>query len=365
MDKLQEARNIINETDKEMARLFCKRMEAVKQVAEYKKEHGLEIFDPVRESAVIARNSEAIEDSTFQEYYVNFIRNTMAISRSYQRRLLTGMRVAYSGTKGAFAYLAAKKLFPTAQLIPFMSFEDAYKAVEDGGCDSVVLPIENSSNGEVGQVTDLLFSGSLSVNAALELGVTHDLLGTQDATIDDITEVVSHPQALGQCAPYIKSHGFITRDYVNTALAAEYVAEKNCKNLAAIASADAAEMFGLKVLERDINQTKTNTTRFVVCSRKRNTDITSEKGTRSILIFTVRNEAGALAKAIEVIGSHGFNMLTLRSRPMKELLWKYYFYIETEGSMYTQKGREMLSELSELCDKMKIVGTYKHNQEVQ
>lgn len=365
MDKLEAARNIINETDKEMAKLFCRRMEAAEMVAEYKKEHGLEILDPVRERAVIKRNSEAIENPVYEEYYINFIKNTMAISRAYQSRLLNGMKVAYSGTKGAFAYLAAKKLFPTAELVAFGSFDDAYKAVEDGVCDAVVLPTENSSNGEVGQVTDLLFSGSLSVNAAVELAVTHDLLGTKDTKIEDITDVVSHEQALGQCNPYIQSHGFKTHEYANTALAAEFVAQKNQKNMAAIASADAAEIFGLKVLERNINQSRTNTTRFVVCSRKRNTDILSEKGLRSILIFTVRNEAGALAKAIDVIGSHGFNMLTLRSRPMKELLWNYYFYIETEGSMYTDEGRKMLNDLSQYCDKMKIVGTYKQNQGVK
>jgi len=355
---LEKARKIINEVDSEMAKLFVKRMEAAEMVAEYKKERGLEILDKEREEKVIATNSERIEDPVLREYYVNFLKNNMAVSRSYQFRLMEGMTVAYSGTEGAFGHIAAAKLYPTAKKIAYPDFPSAYRAVEKGECDICVLPVENSYNGEVGQVTDLMFSGSLYVNGMLDLAVTQDLLGLPGARLSDIKTVVSHPQALGQCAKYIKKHEFDTLEYSNTALAAKHVKELSDKSVGAIASAEAAEIFGLEILDHDINESKSNTTRFAVFSRVRNTAPKKDMGTHSILLFTVRNEAGALAKAIDVIGNHGFNLRVLRSRPMKELLWQYYFYIETEGEVQTERGRLMMEELGQYCDKLKFAGTY-------
>jgi len=358
MDLLEEARGIINEVDSEMAKLFVRRMEAAAMVAEYKKAHGLPVLDAAREEQVIRRGSERVEDDELRAYYVNFIRNNMEISRSYQHKLLEGMRVAYSGTEGAFAHIATGKLFPTAQRIAYGDFTAAYRAVECGECDACVLPVENSYNGEVGQVTDLMFSGSLYVNAMLDLAVAQDLLAVKGTKKDEIKTVISHPQALGQCAEYIRAMGWQTEEYGNTALAAKKVAQEGDRSIAAIASADAAEIFGLEVLERNINESRTNTTRFAVFSRSERLQEGARMGEHFIMVFTVKNEAGSLARAIDVIGYHGFNMRNLRSRPMKELLWQYYFYVEADGNIHTPEGREMLCELGEFCDRLKVVGTY-------
>ena len=358
MEALKSAREKINIIDREMAKLFEERMECAEKIAAYKKERGLAIYDKAREDDVIRRNSEYISDPTVREYYVNFLKGNMAVSRDYQSRLMEGAKVAYSGTEGAFAHIAASKAFPTSEKIGYSDFISAYKAVENGECDVAVLPIENSYNGEVGQVSDLMFSGSLYVNAVIELAVSHDLLALPDASIEDVKEVISHGQALGQCSEYIREHGFLPREYVNTALAAKYVSEKNDKSLAAIASREAAEIFGLKVLAKDIHASKTNTTRFAIFSRAEHRHRSSEMGVHTIMLFTVRNEAGALAKAIDIIGKHGFNMRTLRSRPMKELLWQYYFYVEAEGNIHTYEGATMMAELDKYCDRLKTVGTY-------
>ena len=358
-DKLSEARLTINEIDREMAKLFERRMRAAEAVAEYKRERGMQIPDAAREAELIKRNSELISDKTLREYYVNFLGGLLDVSKSYQSRLMNGMRVAYSGTEGAFAHIAATKLFPEGEKVPYPDFYSAYTAVTEGACDVAVLPIENSYNGEVGQVTDLMFSGPLYVNDVTELAVSHDLLALPGAKLSDIREVISHSQALGQCAGYIREHGFSEREYVNTALAAKYVAESGDASLAAIASAEAAEIFGLTVLEKNINASRTNTTRFAIFSRAEEKHTGDEMGVHSILLFTVRNEAGALAKAIEIIGKHGFNMRSLRSRPMKELLWQYYFYVEAEGNIGTAEGELMMRELDEYCDRLRAVGTYK------
>ena len=355
---LEKARLEINKIDEKMADLFVKRMKAVETILEYKKERGLSILDKNREGEVIRKNSERVEDLTLRSYYVNFLEEMMSVSKRYQESLLSGMKVAYSGTEGAFAHIAAEKLFPSARKVAYPDFTSAYRSVESGECELCVLPIENSSNGEVGQVTDLMFSGTLYVNGVLELPITHDLLGVKGADISDVREVVSHAQALGQCRAYIREHGFSEVEYVNTALAAKEVAERGDKTVAAIASAEAADIFGLEVLDHDINETKTNTTRFAVFSRIPNKRVKGETGVHSILMFTVRNEAGALAKAIDVIGKYGFNMRTLRSRPMKELLWEYYFYIEAEGNVQTEEGLTMMEALGEFCAKLKFAGTY-------
>ena len=358
-NSLIEAREKINKIDKEMAKLFIERMKASEAVAEYKKEHGLQILDPERENEVIRRNCESVENDLYREYYMNFQKNTMAISRAYQSRLIEGMKVAFSGTEGAYAHLAALKLFPSAKKQGYPNFDKAYEAVVSGECDVAILPLENSYNGEVGQVTDLMFSGPLYVNALTEVAISHDLLAPKGARAEDIKTVISHPQALAQCHEFIKSRGYKEIEYENTALAAKYVAEKNDPHTAAIASAQAAEIFGLEVLESNVNASRNNTTKFAVFSRSENTMTTSEMGLHTILLFTVRHEAGSLAKAINIIGKHGFNMGALRSRPMKELLWQYYFYMEAEGDLRSEKGQAMIRELESYCDRLKIAGTFK------
>ncbi|MBQ9797022.1 MAG: chorismate mutase [Clostridia bacterium] len=355
---LEEARQEINAVDAEMAKLFVRRMKAAEKVAEYKKMHALPILDAAREELVVQNNAKLVEDENLRSYYVNFIRGNMAISRAYQQHLLEGMRVAYCGTEGAFAHIAAGKIFPDSTRVPYKDFVSAYRSVESGECDVAVLPVENSYNGEVGQVTDLMFSGSLYVSEMLDLAVSHDLLVLPGTRKEDIREVVSHPQALGQCAEYIRNQGWSTAEYSNTALAARYVAEKGDRSVAAIASEEAAEVFGLEVMERNINASRSNTTRFAAFSRVESKRHSKRMGEHFILLFTVKNEAGALAKAVDIIGRFGFNMRTLRSRPMKELLWQYYFYVEAEGDVYTEAGEWMMRELSLFCDRLKLAGTY-------
>ena len=360
---LAEARRIIDEVDTEMAALFIRRMQAVEAVAAYKQAHGLPIFDEARENEVIARNAARVQDVTLREFYVQQLQETMRISRRYQARLSSGMRVAFCGVEGAFAAIAAKKIFPDAVRVPYPDFRAAYDAVLSGECDSAVLPIENSTAGEVGSVLDMLFFGSLQIAGVYDLFIAQHLMACPEAHRADIQRVISHPQALAQCAEYLRDHGYETEPYENTALAARYVAEKKDPTLAAIASAETAELYGLKILEKNINQKNMNMTRFAVLTRAAAAD-ESTKGRHSILMFTVSNEAGALAEAINIIGKYGYNMRCLRSRPMKELMWQYYFYVEAEGNLFSPRGREMQAELARFCDKLKVLGSFAYPAEL-
>lgn len=363
MRELKEIRKEITEIDNQMATLFTKRMELVKQVSEYKKICGMPIYDPEREAEVLEKGVQRVENPDVRTYYVTYLKSVMDIAKKYQAYLLEGQKIAYCGTKGAFAYIAAKHLFPTAQLVAFSSFKKAYDAVEDGRCECAVLPVENSFAGDVGQVNDLMFSGPLHVNGMYDLAVNQDLLGIEGATVADIETVVSHPQALSQCAAFIKENNLAEKEYSNTALAAEFVKKQNNKTLAAIGSAESAKLFGLEVIARSINDDRSNTTRFAVFSRV-GRHFAKEDGTPYFsLLFTARNEAGSLAQALTILGRHGFNMRTLRSRPMKELLWKYYFYIEAEGDIFDENGQACIEEMKSCCDKIKVVGSYNNLQQ--
>lgn len=356
MNELQNARERINQVDKEMARLFEERMDAAKKVAQYKKENGLPVDDFARENDIIARNSEYVKNDEYRSYYVNFLKNNIKLSKDLQHRLLEGMTVAYSGVEGAFANIAARRIFPDARCLPYADFKAAYRAVEKGACDCVILPIENSFNGDVGNVLDLAFFGSLYINGVYEADVVQNLLGVPGATLSDIKKVVSHPQALGQCANYIENHAFETEDAVNTAIAAKTIAQNNDKSVAAIGSIEAAQQYGLQVISEKINDSGTNTTRFAVFSRSNRTPSVDDE--RFIMLFTVKNAAGSLGEAISVIGQYGFNLRALKSRPTKELVWDYFFYVEGEGNINSPQGEKMLEELKKCCSNLKIVGSF-------
>ena len=360
-NKLEEARQIINEVDAEMAKLFVKRMRAAELVSEHKMEHGLPILDQKREDAVIERNSAFVEDEVLKGYYIDYLKHMMSVSRAYQHRLQSGLKVAYSGVEGAFAHIAAGRIFPAANKISCNDFKMAYDSVVNGDADVAVLPIENSYAGEVGQTIDLIFSGTLYINGIYELEIHQNLLGLPDATVEDIKKVTSHPQALSQCHDYIKMRGFAAEEANNTAIAAKTVADMGDKSLAAIASVETAELFGLKVIEANINKSGENTTRFAVLSKVR---ATAPALSSSVLMFTVKHEAGSLANAIAIIGKYGFNMTALRSRPMKKHSWQYYFYVEIDGSTDTESGAKMIEELSPVCEQLKVAGTFAPHTEI-
>lgn len=360
-NKLEEARKIINEVDAEMAALFVKRMRAAELVYEHKKEFGLPILDQKREDAVIEKNAALVEDDILKGYYIDYLKHLMSVSRAYQYRMQNGLKVAYSGVEGAFAHIAAGRIFPEGNRVSYSDFKAAYEAVVRGESDVAVLPIENSYAGEVGQTIDLIFSGGLFINGIYELEIHQNLLGVPGATVEDIKKVTSHPQALSQCHDYIKMRGLEAEEANNTALAAKTVAEANDKSLGAIASVETAEIYGLKVIEANINKSGENTTRFAVLSKVK---AASPALSSTVLMFTVKHEAGSLAEAIGIIGRYGYNMTALRSRPMKKHSWQYYFYVEIDGTLDTENGSQMITELSKVCDQLKIAGTFAPHTEI-
>ena len=359
MADLNELRDKINIIDEEIAQKFIERMKICKDVVEYKKENSMPIYDASREEKVINNNLSKINDESIKPYYVSFIKGLLNVSKEYQRSLLTGLKISYSGIEGAYGYIAASRMYPNCELISNSNFTQAFKSVENGASDRAVLPIENSFAGDVGEVMDLIFSGSLYINRMYDLEVEHNLMVNEGVSIQDVKIVVSHPQALAQCSKFIEECNFKTIEEVNTAFAAKRLKDSNDKTMAVIASKETADAYGLKIIKEKINNSGLNTTRFASFSRVMSNyrDIGASKK-NFIIVFTVKNVAGALAKCLDIIGAHGFNMRNLRSRPMKDLMWTYYFFCEIEGDLESSDAKSMFIALNTFCDRLKIVGNY-------
>ena len=359
MKDINETREKINVIDKEMTKLFCERMNLCKDIAEFKKANSMPVHNASREEAVINNNLKLVEDENLRPYYINYIKSFLNISKEYQRSLLTGLKISYSGIEGAYGYIAASRMYPKCELVSNNNFSRAFKSVEEGTCDRAVLPIENSFAGDVGEVMDLIFSGSLYINRIYDLEIEHNLMVNPGVNFSDIEIIVSHPQALSQCSKFIEQYNFKTIEEVNTAFAAKRLKETGDKKMAVIASKETADAYGLNILKEKINNSELNTTRFASFSRTL-ADYKSVGASKKnfIMVFTVKNVAGALAKCLDIIGAHGFNMRNLRSRPMKDLMWTYYFFCEIEGDLDSIDAKNMLVALKTFCDRLKIVGNY-------
>ncbi len=354
-DTLKTARETIERIDREMAALFSERMQAAAVIAAYKEEHGLPVEDKAREAELIARNT-ALVPAAYRPYYNSFFSGMLTQSKRYQSLLLAGMRIAYSGVEGAFAHVAARRIFGGCETVSCPDFATAYRRVETGECSCAVLPIENSYAGDVGQVMDLAWNGSLSVSGIYDLPLSQCLLAKPGADIAGIREVVSHPQAMSQCMPYLRRHGWIQTSAVNTAVAAREVAAGDRNDIAVIAARETAELYGLQVLENDINEQKTNTTRFAVFTA---TESRIRPGDHHfVLLFSCKNQPGALADAISVISRHDYNLKCLKSHPTGVENWAYYFYAEGEGDLATDAGQTMLRELSLVCNSVRVLGSF-------
>lgn len=353
---IAEARKNIDRIDRKMAELFAERMQAAAVVAAYKEEHGLPVEDKAREAEMIARNTERLPPA-YRPYYRNFLVGTITESKRYQRLLVSGLRVAYSGVEGAFAHVATMRIFgEPGEKVACPDFATAYRSVESGACHCAVLPIENSYAGDVGQVMDLAWRGSLTISGIYDLPLSQCLLAKPGVTLAEVREVVSHPQALAQCQPYLRRQGWIQTTAVNTAVAARTVAAGERREVAVIAARETADLYGLRVLENDINEQKSNTTRFAVFSPAACEIKPSDN--HFVLLFSCKNQPGALGDAISVISRHDYNLKCLKSHPTGVENWAYYFYAEGEGNLGTEAGQIMRRGLERVCNSVRVLGSF-------
>ena len=363
MDLLQQARAEIDAVDAEMAALFERRMRAVADVVRYKAETGKPVFDAAREAAVLDKNTARITDEALRPYYRAFLNDAMSISRAYQRARLGRDTAAYQGVPGAWSHIALRRLFPFARETACTTWGAVFDAVQNGDAQFGVLPFENSNAGDVSAVLDLLYAHpGLKVARMCDLPIRQDLLALPGAQLSEIKTVISHQQALAQSGPFLKLHHFATKAWGNTADAARYVAEQGDKTLAAIASAETAKLYGLQILAEGVNEDGDNTTRFIEIEKEgaQRQPIAAAPGQRLSMLFTVDHKPGRLARVIQIIGERGFNMETIKSRPLPHVQFEYYFYVQLvcPANAAADDCAKLVHELENVCRTVRILGVF-------
>ena len=363
MDQLQQARAQIDEIDAKMAALFEQRMQAVGQVAQYKARTGKQVFDPAREALVLEKNTARVQNPELQPYYREFLKEALAVSRAYQHVLIGQDVAAYQGVEGAWSHIALRQLFPFAKARAYSTWNEVVEAVELGDAYCGVLPFENSNAGDVSAVLDLLYAHpGLKVARMCDLPIRQDLLALPGTQLSEIKTVVSHQQALAQSGPFLKLHHFATKAWGNTADAARSVAEQGDQTLAAIASAETAKLYGLQILAEGVNEDGDNTTRFIVIEKEgaQRQPIAAAPGQRLSMLFTVDHKPGRLARVIQIIGERGFNMETIKSRPLPHVQFEYYFYVQLvcPANAAADDCAKLVHELENVCRTVRILGVF-------
>lgn len=266
-----------------------------------------------------------------------------------------GVKIAYQGIQGANSYDAAKILFPEGKLTPKSSFEDVFNSIESGECVYGVLPVENSTAGSVSAVYDLILRYRFYIVGALGMAIDYCLAGLRQSELSDVEMVISHPQALSQCEDYIKCKGFEAASRSNTAVAARDTAREKRLNLAAICSYNAAEEYGLKVLDEHLQDNPYNTTRFIVISKKLYIPSTANKVS---LCFSLPHVAGALLNMLKRFDALGLNLTKIESRPISGKDFEYLFYLDFSGNVHAEGVTDLLCRLDEEMPEFSFLGNY-------
>ncbi|NLF34579.1 MAG: bifunctional chorismate mutase/prephenate dehydratase [Clostridiales bacterium] len=375
--ELSRLRTEIDHIDTQMLDLFLSRMACAKEVAGYKAEHGLPVQNTAREREILAWATEKSGD--MERYTHRFFTTLFELSRSYQAALnavpsklrahidaalergrdafpQTGT-VACQGVEGAYSQMAADKLLPRGNIVYFKTFEAVFDAVERGLCQFGVLPIENSSNGSVRAVYDLLQQKNVSIVRSARLYVKHELLAKPGTRPEDITEIYSHEQALGQCSGYLKGLGdrvkVIPCD--NTAAAAKLAAEGAQPGVAAISSHNCGRLYGLTPVCTDIQNSDNNYTRFICIAKE---PVTYPGANRISLILACEHKPGALYGVLAHLAALGVNIMKLESCPIAGHDFEFMFFLEMEASVTDPRTVSMLEALERSCEQLFYLGNY-------
>lgn len=276
-----------------------------------------------------------------------------------QRSMAKARRlVAFQGERGAYSEDACVKQFGSeVETRPYPDFASVFGAVERDEVTHAVVPVENSIEGSVTQVNDLLLDHDLTIVGEVIVPVKHCLMVAEGATMDSVREVMSHPQALGQCRKFLENHpDWKTIASYDTAGSARIVADSKRIDVAAIASRRAAKVYGLKILKEDIQSEDANFTRFFVLEKN---PVPVEGANKTSIVFATKNAPGALHMCLGEFASRGVNLSKLESRPRKNKPWVYVFYADIEGSMDDPACHAAVGGLLKTGAFVKVLGSYK------
>ena len=374
--ELSEIREKIDAVDDQLLDLFLQRMDLSEEVAAYKNEHHLPILNKERERAILAKVTEKSGEK--ERYAYHLFSTLFELARSRQAELIdaptkvgaqikaaladinavfpqTGL-VACQGVEGANSQVACDRLLPRGNIVYVKTFQAVVSAVESGLCKFGVLPIENSSNGSVRAVYELLQDHNLSIVRSTRLCIRHELLALPGVKMSDITEIYSHEQAIGQCSKFLNGlNGVRVIPCDNTAMAAKMVAERGDRHAAAISSHPCAALYGLETVNDEIQDSDNNYTRFICVTKD---PVIYAGANRISLIIACDNKPGALYEILSKLAALGINMTKLESCPVTGRNFEFIFFLELEASVQEPGVLAMLEELERSCAGFHFLGNY-------
>lgn len=349
---LEDLRRKIDEVDTKIVKLIAERMRIAEEIGGEKIGQRKQIGDSEREKRVLENvRSIAQEENISQEDVESIYRQIVTVSKRVQ-----GVGVAFQGEIGAYSEEAAFQFFGTSiQLKPCESLDDVFKAVEQDEVQFGVVPAENSLEGSISPVYDLLLDSSLKVCGEIGLRVVHCLIGVPEARLDLIKRVYSHPQALGQCKTFLRHLGCELIPTYDTAGSVKIIKEKGTIDRGAVASARAAEIYGMKILTREIEDNPNNFTRFFILSKH---DSPPSGNDKTSIVFSVKHKPGALYESLKELAIRNINLTKIESRPTRRKPWEYNFYLDFEGHREDKVFQEALESLENTSLFVKVLGSY-------
>ena len=270
--------------------------------------------------------------------------------------LPTNIIIGYMGVEGAFAYEAAKKLFGDNKCLPYENFKSVFEAIKNNEITYGILPIENTSTGSINDIYDLIREYQFYIIKDTNLPISQNLLGIKGSKLDDIKTVYSHPQGILQTKDFLEKHNIKGKYFSNTATSAKYISSLNDKTIGSISSKLCAKLYNLDIIAENINEDKSNTTRFVVISK--NLEIDNDANQISIM-FNLRHQTGTLYQILKDIKDYNLNMTRIESRPIKNKPFEYYFYVDFLGNINDTNVINALNKIKKDSLNMRILGNYK------
>jgi len=352
-DKLKPLRDQIDAIDAQLISLLNQRAKVAQAVGHIKAETNAPVFRPEREAQVLARVAERNDGPLVSSDLQSIFREVMSACRALEKRIT----VAYLGPAGTYSEQAVWQQFGQAvEGLPCVSIDEIFRSVEAGTADFGVVPVENSTEGAVNRTLDLLMRTTLSISGEVALPVQHSLM-TRTGTMNGITTVCAHSQALAQCQAWLNEHypQLERRAVASNGEAARMASEE--PGVAAIAGDMAARRYSLAIAHAHIQDDPHNRTRFFVIG-------TLQPGPsgrdQTSLLLSVANKSGAVYELLAPLARHGVSMTRFESRPARTGRWEYFFFVDIEGHAHDAKVAQALAELQTQAAFFKVLGSYPH-----
>jgi chorismate mutase/prephenate dehydratase len=349
---LDELRKKIDAIDARIVELIAERQNISREIGKGKHRTSRVIEDRERELRVLKNVRGLARDKKISPSDIeNIYRQIISASKKVQ-----GVAVAYQGEPGAYTEEAAMRFFgKSTRGVPYESLDEVFEAVEVGEAPFAMVPVENSLEGSITRAYDLLLDSPLMVCGETELRVSHCLIALDGASLDTIKFVYSHPQALGQCRNFLNHLNAEIIPASDTAGSVRMIKEQGRQDSAAVASTRAAELYGLKILTKEIEDNPHNFTRFFVLSKEDSPPTGSDK---TSIVFSLKHKPGALYECLREFASREVNLTKLESRPTRHQPWEYNFYMDFSGHREAKEVGEALKALEEHAVFVKILGSY-------